>query len=125
MRRRIDYLTEQHPGPPLELQVISPDDASILGEQCDILAPNAVGAILNPGTIPQLRARMICGGAITNWRSLVFYDGYTCFTMDEYTFVLNMSFDENFVWLNTSDVRLVAGGWKNPQPGLFRGYLPI
>ncbi len=48
-----------------------------------------------------------------------------------HTIVLNLSFGENFkwlntfVWLNTSEVRLVAGGWKNPQPRLLREDLLI
>ena len=35
----------------------------ILGEQCDILAPCAMGGIINPETIPQLRCRGIAGCA--------------------------------------------------------------
>lgn len=30
---------------------------------CDILSPNALGAVLNDDTIPRLRCRVICGGA--------------------------------------------------------------
>ena len=43
--------------------VSAPGDASILSTSCDILAPCATGAILNPGTIPGIRARIICGAA--------------------------------------------------------------
>lgn len=35
----------------------------ILGEQCDVLAPCALGGIINPQTIPQLRCRAIAGCA--------------------------------------------------------------
>ena len=32
-------------------------------EPCDILAPNALGGILNPETIARLRAKIVCGAA--------------------------------------------------------------
>ena len=35
----------------------------ILAEQCDVLAPCAMGGIINPETIPQLRCRAIAGCA--------------------------------------------------------------
>jgi leucine dehydrogenase len=35
----------------------------ILGVEADILAPCALGAVLNRETIPTLRARLVCGGA--------------------------------------------------------------
>ncbi|MBN2894216.1 MAG: Glu/Leu/Phe/Val dehydrogenase [Bacteroidales bacterium] len=38
-------------------------DDSILFEECDVLAPCAVGAILNDNTIPKIKARIICGAA--------------------------------------------------------------
>jgi glutamate dehydrogenase/leucine dehydrogenase len=38
-------------------------DDSFLNVECDILAPCATGAVLNPRTIPKLRARLICGAA--------------------------------------------------------------
>ena len=41
--------------------VLSVDE--ILGAECDVLAPCALGAILNDRTIPQLRTRVICGPA--------------------------------------------------------------
>ena len=39
------------------------NDWSVLGRECDILAPNAVGGILNPETIPDIRAPVVCGAA--------------------------------------------------------------
>ena len=45
----------------LNAQVVDPND--ILSQQCDILAPCAAGGIFNPETIPQLRCRIIGGGA--------------------------------------------------------------
>ena len=43
------------------LQVTSPD--TIIGTDCDIFAPCALGGVLNPQTIPQLRCRVVAGGA--------------------------------------------------------------
>ena len=43
------------------LEVTSPD--SIIGVDCDIFAPCALGGVLNPQTIPQLRCRVVAGGA--------------------------------------------------------------
>ena len=45
----------------LGLEVTSPD--SILDVDCDIFAPCALGGVLNPKTIPQLRCRVVAGGA--------------------------------------------------------------
>lgn len=48
--------TEQYnvePVPPNEIYDI----------ECDIFAPNALGAVLNDDTIPRLRCRIVCGGA--------------------------------------------------------------
>lgn len=43
------------------LQVTTPD--SIIGTDCDIFAPCALGGVLNSRTIPQLRCRVVAGGA--------------------------------------------------------------
>ena len=43
------------------LEVTSPD--SILDVDCDVFAPCALGGVLNPETIPQLRCRVVAGGA--------------------------------------------------------------
>ena len=43
------------------LQVTTPD--SILDMDCDVFAPCALGGVLNPQTIPQLRCRVVAGGA--------------------------------------------------------------
>ena len=47
----------------LEARVTEIGDDSILFEECDILAPCAVGAILNDKTIPKIKAKIICGAA--------------------------------------------------------------
>ena len=42
--------------------VIVPTEA-IYAQECDIFSPNAMGAILNPTTIPQLNCKAVAGGA--------------------------------------------------------------
>lgn len=56
-------LRRRFPRAPLELRIAAPDDCSILAEEVDLVAPNAVGAVLNPRTIPTLRAPIVCGAA--------------------------------------------------------------
>ncbi|HEX9736489.1 MAG TPA: Glu/Leu/Phe/Val dehydrogenase dimerization domain-containing protein [Thermoanaerobaculia bacterium] len=60
---RLDAVRRRHPETPLELAAVAPGDASILAAECDVLAPNAVGAVLNPETIPTIRAPIVCGAA--------------------------------------------------------------
>ena len=45
----------------LGLSVVKPDD--IYGVDCDIFAPCALGGVINPKTIPQLRCKVVAGGA--------------------------------------------------------------
>ena len=45
----------------LGLPVLKPDD--IYGVDCDIFAPCALGGVLNPETIPQLKCKVVAGGA--------------------------------------------------------------
>ena len=45
----------------LGLKVVKPDD--IYGIDCDIFAPCALGGVINPETIPQLKCKVIAGGA--------------------------------------------------------------
>jgi len=47
----------------LEIRTVSCGDDSIFREECDIFSPNATGAILNPRTIPLLKAKIVCGAA--------------------------------------------------------------
>lgn len=46
-----------------EAQTVARGDLSFLATDCDVLAPCATGAILNPQTIPTLKAAIICGAA--------------------------------------------------------------
>lgn len=47
----------------LETRIVTVDNHDILAEECDIVAPCATGATLNPRTIPALKARIVCGAA--------------------------------------------------------------
>jgi glutamate dehydrogenase/leucine dehydrogenase len=47
----------------LSLRHVMPDDLSIFDEPADVLAPNGLGGVLNPDTIPRIRARLVCGAA--------------------------------------------------------------
>jgi len=47
----------------VELRSVGREDEWIYGVDCDVFAPCATGAILNPATIPMLRARVVCGAA--------------------------------------------------------------
>ena len=53
---------ERHPGV-VEARVVDRDDFSILHEEVDVVAPCATGGVLNPRTIPGIRARIVCGAA--------------------------------------------------------------
>ena len=59
----VEPLKRRFSGRNLELKVVPRGDDSIFGEPCDILSPNATGAILNPRTIPLIKAKVICGAA--------------------------------------------------------------
>jgi glutamate dehydrogenase/leucine dehydrogenase len=61
--RLVDSLRQASNGLDLEVQTVSRGDDSIFREECDILSPNATGAILNPRTIPLLKAKIVCGAA--------------------------------------------------------------
>jgi leucine dehydrogenase len=56
-------VVDQYQGLPLEARVAERGDLTIFAEECDILSPNATGAVLNPGTIPRIRAKVVCGAA--------------------------------------------------------------
>lgn len=56
-------LKEELGGAGLEARLVSEEDDSIFRTACDVLAPCATGAILNPRTIPLIKARIVCGAA--------------------------------------------------------------
>ncbi|RMG98691.1 MAG: Glu/Leu/Phe/Val dehydrogenase [Deltaproteobacteria bacterium] len=56
-------LTARWKDAPVELRLVEPNDASILAEPADLLAPCALGGVLGPATIPTIRAPIVCGAA--------------------------------------------------------------
>ncbi|MCU0691607.1 MAG: amino acid dehydrogenase [Polyangiaceae bacterium] len=50
-------------GKPVDVRIVAPSDVSIFETPCDLFAPNALGGVLNPDTIPLLNARIVCGAA--------------------------------------------------------------
>jgi len=56
-------LVARHPRASLELREAGPGCDDILAEPCDVLAPNALGGVLGPESIPRVRARLVCGAA--------------------------------------------------------------
>ncbi len=51
------------PDQELETRTVEIGNQDILAVECDILAPCATGAILNPETIPGIKASIVCGAA--------------------------------------------------------------
>jgi glutamate dehydrogenase/leucine dehydrogenase len=47
----------------LSVRRVDARDQTILSEPCDVLAPNALGGVLNPGSIARLSTRIVCGAA--------------------------------------------------------------
>jgi glutamate dehydrogenase/leucine dehydrogenase len=60
---RCRALRERWRGAPVELRHCAPEDRTILSEPADVLVPNALGGVLDPETIPAVRARVVCGAA--------------------------------------------------------------
>lgn len=60
---RVAAVRARHPDAPLELRVVAEGDTGIFQEACDVLAPNAIGGVLDPETIAMLRAPIVCGSA--------------------------------------------------------------
>ena len=61
--QRRDQLLARHQGAPLEVRLVERGDDSIVGEPCDILAPNALGGCLGPHSIDRIQAKIVCGAA--------------------------------------------------------------
>jgi glutamate dehydrogenase/leucine dehydrogenase len=59
----VERLLAEIRDPRLTARVVERDDATILATDCDVVSPCAVGGTLNPGTIPTLRADVVCGAA--------------------------------------------------------------
>jgi glutamate dehydrogenase/leucine dehydrogenase len=61
--KHVEKVKKEYLGENLEVHTVPRDDSSILAAECDILSPNATGAILNPQTIPKIQAKIVCGAA--------------------------------------------------------------
>ncbi|NOX18301.1 MAG: Glu/Leu/Phe/Val dehydrogenase [Chlorobi bacterium] len=59
----VEAVKKKFAGLRLKASAVKPGDFSILKTKCDILAPCATGAVLNPKTIPSIKAKIICGAA--------------------------------------------------------------
>jgi glutamate dehydrogenase/leucine dehydrogenase len=60
---RCSLLMDRFPDSAVCVRRSSPEDTSILAEPCDVLVPNALGGVLDSKTIPEIRARVVCGAA--------------------------------------------------------------
>ena len=60
---RREAVLDRFAGSPVEVVAADPDEPGVLAAPCDVLAPNALGGVLGPKTIPHVRARMVCGAA--------------------------------------------------------------
>jgi leucine dehydrogenase len=56
-------LTHRHPTDRVQIRTVAATDREILAEPCDILAPNALGGVLDPDSIARLRTKIVCGAA--------------------------------------------------------------
>ncbi len=50
-------------GSSVEIRHVAAGDRTIFAEPCDVLAPNALGGVLDPESIAMLRTRIVCGAA--------------------------------------------------------------
>lgn len=61
--RRVARLRDDFPEDKLRAKAVDLGDHSVLAAECDIVSPCATGGVLNPQTIPQIRAKIVCGAA--------------------------------------------------------------
>jgi glutamate dehydrogenase/leucine dehydrogenase len=59
----VERAKKEFPRKKLIISVVEINDLSIFSSECDILATCATGAVLNPVTIPLIKAKIICGAA--------------------------------------------------------------
>ncbi len=62
-KNNVDEAKKKYADKNIECRLVDVNDISIFSEKCDILSPNATGAILNPNTISEISAKIICGAA--------------------------------------------------------------
>lgn len=56
-------ISERFGDAPVTVRAVVAGDLSIFTEPCDVLSPNALGAVLSPDTIPRLSCKVVCGAA--------------------------------------------------------------
>ena len=59
----VENITLKYSHKNLEANVVGKNSTWIFEQLCDVLSPCATGAILNPKTIPLIKAKVICGAA--------------------------------------------------------------
>lgn len=59
----VEKLKSELPDKNIQASLVECNDLSFFEVECDILSPCATGAILNPRTIPLIKAKIICGAA--------------------------------------------------------------
>jgi len=59
----VDGIKARYPDAALHAACLDPNDTSFLDLDCDLFSPCATGGVLNPETIPRLRASVVCGAA--------------------------------------------------------------
>ncbi len=62
-KENIETLKEEFGSRKLEAYTCEINDMSIFEKECDILSPCATGAVINPVSIPKIKAKIICGAA--------------------------------------------------------------
>ncbi len=59
----VESAKKRFEGKNIDFRLVDRNDLTIFAEECDILSPNATGAILNEKTIPMIKAKIVCGAA--------------------------------------------------------------
>lgn len=59
----VERAKKEFSGKKLDVRVVDKNDLSIFSTECDILSTCATGAMLNPVTIPLIKAKIVCGAA--------------------------------------------------------------
>jgi glutamate dehydrogenase/leucine dehydrogenase len=62
-KENVERAKKEFSGKELDVRVVDKNDMSIFSTECDILSTCATGAMLNPVTIPLIKAKIVCGAA--------------------------------------------------------------
>jgi len=106
----------------LDARVVSKSDTSIFSEPVDIFSPNATGAVLNPITIPILKARIVCGAANNQLEDALsddrlLFDRQVCYVPDFLTNRMGIvnAANEQYGYVNSDPLfeRHLTRDWKH------------